>query len=212
MGQVMLMHLFSILLFALSANIDNFTVGAAYGIKKIKIGNLSNLIIAIISSVGTLISMTLGLVLSSLIPQYFANIIGNVILIAIGLWFLKNFVFKNYIVHKSESKETGGLKRYTEILDEPEKADADSSGDIDIRETFILAFALTINNFGLGIGASIAGFNIALTTVCTFIFSLLLILLGYRLGKGYLSAFFGKYAELISGIIIIALGLFEMFF
>lgn len=205
------MNLLSIFLFALSANIDNLTVGAAYGIKNIKIGALSNLIIAVISAAGTLVSMTLGLALSHLIPPYIANIIGCVILIAIGLWFLKDFIFKNRKPQKPDSKDASGISRYTEILDEPEKADADSSGDIDIRETVILALALTINNLGLGIGASIAGFNIAATTLCTFVISLAFIFLGYRLGKGYLSAFFGKYSGLISGIIIIALGIFEMF-
>ena len=162
------MQFLPILLFAISANIDNLTVGTAYGIKNIKIGAFSNLIIAVISVAGTILSMSLGLVLSHFIPPFIAGIIGSVILIVIGLWFIKGYIFKNCGLHKTTPKEAGGLNRYTEILDEPEKADSDSSGDIDIRETIILALALTINNFGLGIGASIAGFNITITAVCTF--------------------------------------------
>lgn len=204
------MHYLSVILFALSANIDSLAVGTAYGMKKIKISALSNFIIALISVAGTVIAMLIGLALSKFIPVYIANIIGNLILIAIGLWFLKDYIMKN-IRHKEKPEAEGPLNLCAEILDNPEKADADSSGEIDLRETVILTLALTINNFGLGIGASIAGFNIAATAVFTFIFSLVFIRLGYKLGKGVLSNIIGKYTDLVSGIVIIALGIIEMF-
>ena len=44
----------------------------------------------------------------------------------------------------------------------------------------------------------------------TFIFSLITITIGYILGNSYLSKMFGKYASLVSGIIVIALGLYEI--
>lgn len=196
-------------MFAMSVNIDNLTVGTVYGIKKIRITALSNLIIAIISAVGTLLSMSIGLAISRFIPQSIANIVGNFMLIAIGIWFIKDFLVK-IKVHNPRPKEAEHHNRCTEILDEPEKADADSSGLIDIRETVFLALALTINNFGLGIGASIAGFSIVMTTLFTFISSLAFIRLGYFMGKSFLSNFFGKYASLAAGIIIVAMGLYEM--
>ncbi|ORX22526.1 sporulation membrane protein YtaF, partial [Thermoanaerobacterium sp. PSU-2] len=55
------MHVISSLLFSISANIDNFTVAIAYGIKKIRIGILSNLLIALVSGIGTFLSMFIGL-------------------------------------------------------------------------------------------------------------------------------------------------------
>lgn len=201
------MQLLPIIVFAISVNIDNFTVATVYGIKKIKITVLSNLIIGIISAAGTLISMSIGLAISRFIPQSIANIVGNFMLIAIGMWFIKDYIVKR--VHK-KSNEQGRRNRCTEILDEPEKADADSSGTIDIRETVFLAVALTLNNFGLGIGASIAGLNLALTTLFTFISSLAFIRLGFLLGNSFLSDFFGKYASLAAGIIITAMGVYEM--
>lgn len=203
------MQLLPIIMFAISVNIDNLTVATVCGIKKIKITALSNLIIAFISAAGTLISMSIGLAISRFIPQSIANIVGNFMLIAIGIWFIKDFVVKTK-VHNMKPKEAEHHNRCTEILEKPEKADADSSGSIDIRETVFLALALTLNNFGLGIGASIAGLNIALTTLFTFISSLAFIRLGFLLGKSFLSDFFGKYASLAAGIIIVAMGVYEM--
>jgi putative sporulation protein YtaF len=153
--------------------------------------------------------MTVGLALSKIIPPGFASDIGDVILIAIGLWFIKDFIIKEQI-HKKKPVQGGPINRCAEILDQPEKADADSSGRIDLRETFLLAAALTINNLGLGIGASIAGFNIPQTVAFTFVFSLAFLRIGCIMGKSLLSNFFGKYASLIAGIIIAALGIYEL--
>ncbi|WP_242846022.1 manganese efflux pump [Clostridium novyi] len=96
-------------------------------------------------------------------------------------------------------------------MDNPEQADVDNSGSIDLKESLALALALTINNFGLGLGASIAGLNIVLTVLFTFLSSVLTIKLGEVTGKKYLSKVFGKYASLISSIIIIIIGLYELF-
>ncbi|WP_010294227.1 manganese efflux pump [Clostridium senegalense] len=112
---------------------------------------------------------------------------------------------------KEKNKLDNMIGEYKNILDNPELVDSDNSSCIDVKESILLAFALTINNLGVGIGASITGLNIFLTTIFTFIFSLLFIILGYLIGTSYLSKLFGKYASLISGAIIIFLGCYELF-
>lgn len=204
------MHLISILLFAFSANIDNLVVGIAYGIKKIKIGILSNLLIALVSAAGTFVSMAVGLAISKVFTASIANTIGSVILIIIGIWITRDFFLKKGEPKKQEQRKQS-LKNCRQILREPEKADSDHSGTIDIKESLILAFALTINNFGLGLGASITGLNIYATVICTFFFSVIFIVLCCLVGKSYLSAFFRKYAPLASGLIILLLGIYELF-
>jgi putative sporulation protein YtaF len=205
------MHIFSTLLFALTANIDNFTVGIAYGVKKIKINIFSNMLIAAISSIGTFISMSIGYLISKFIPITISNFLGSIILIGIGLWFIKDFFFKKNINDINSINREYDFEKYTEILDNPYKADVDNSGNIDLKESITLSLALTINNFGLGLGASITGLNILLTTLFTFIFSQLTIMLGYFLGNSYLSRLFGKYAPLFSGVMIVIFGIYEIF-
>ena len=191
------MHILSSLLFAFSANIDNFVVGLSYGIKKIKIGFMSNLLIALISLAGTVLSMLAGKIIFSFIPKNVSNYVGSIMLILIGTWTLVKPLLKN--------------KPSDDILDHPEKADIDNSSSIDVKESIVLACALTINNVGLGIGASITGLNIVMTSLLTFIFSLLMIIIGHTFGSYYLSKVFSKRAAFVSGLIIIALGVYEMF-
>ena len=75
-----------------------------------------------------------------------------------------------------------------------------------------LALSLSINNLALGIGASISGISIILTTILTFVFSVITMIIGLKLGSRYLSKIFGEYSPLISAVIIIAMGIFEFFF
>lgn len=203
------MHLLAPILFVVSANIDNFAVGVAYGIKKIRIGILSSLVIAIISAAGTYFSMSFGLVISKCLPLFISNALGSLILIGIGLWIICDDYFKKHGKKKEDTYNE--LKEYIDLLDHPEKADTDQSGTIDMKEAITLAFALTINNIGLGIGASITGLNIIFNTVLTFFFSLVAVVVGCRLGNGCFSKALGKYSTLVSALIIIGLGIYELF-
>lgn len=82
------MHVLSALLFAVSANIDCLAIGLSYGIQSVKIDARSNLIIAVISTAGTLISMLAGKPLAALCSADTANRIGAVLLMLIGCWIL----------------------------------------------------------------------------------------------------------------------------
>lgn len=190
------MGLLASLLFAISANMDNFTVGLVYGIKKIRIGVFSNLIIALITGMGTLLSMSLGLFICRFVSVKVSNILGSAILIILGLYFILDY----YRDYNSNS-----------VLKNPEKADENKSGDIDIKEAFALAMALSMNNMALGIGASITGLNVLVTTVFTTFFSIVFIITGFNIGKSCFPNLLCKYSPLASAIIIIILGLHEMF-
>ena len=54
----------SAVIFSMSSNLDNFVIGIAFGIKKIKIGFLPNLLIALITVAGTVASMYAGKIVS----------------------------------------------------------------------------------------------------------------------------------------------------
>lgn len=197
MNTLSSLHILSSFLFAISANVDNFAVGLSYGIKKIKIGYLSNFLIALISSIGTIIAMIVGKAIFTFLPEVISNYVGSAILILIGLWTISKSLLKN--------------KYIDNILENPERADIDKSSTIDVRESIVLALALTINNIGLSIGASITGLNILITSLLTFVFSIFMIVIGYLLGERYLSRVFSKKATVISGIIIVILGIYETF-
>lgn len=197
------MQLLSVFLFSLSANIDSFTVGLAYGISGIRIDYKSNLLIAIITSLGTFISMAIGLFIKEFISSRILSLIGCILLVSLGIL----IIVKSFENRKLDEENTS----YSDILVEHQKKDENEIVYIDIKESIALGLALSLNNFGLGIGASTIGINIYLTTIVTFILSILCILFGVKLGKKYLSKRLKQYADVISGLIIIFLGLYEFF-
>ena len=202
------MSFLSILLFVIAASLDILVVSLAYGLKDIKINFSSTLVIASISALGTFISMILGKFLVDLIPVKLGDIIGGLVLLLLGFYSIYSY-FKEKKILTSHNSENNSSPTF--ILENPEVADKDKSGNIDFKESLALSLALALNNFGLGIGASISGLNIAFTTISTFIISLIFISLGFYLSKTIKSKNISKNSNLIVGIIIIILSLFIIF-
>jgi len=198
----------SILLFVIAASLDILVVSLAYGLKDIKINFSSTLVITSISALGTFISMILGKFLVDLIPVKLGDIIGGLVLLLLGFYSIYSY-FKEKKILTSHNSENNSSPTF--ILENPEVADKDKSGNIDFKESLALSLALALNNFGLGIGASISGLNIAFTTISTFIISLIFISLGFYLSKTIKSKNISKNSNLIGGIIIIILSLFIIF-
>lgn len=181
------------LVLAVSANLDTFSVAVSYGIKKIKIPMASNILISLLTTIGTFLSMEFGLLISDFIPPYIANAIGGICIALIGTWFLIDY-FRN------KNKDTIPM------------ADSDHSGDISLKEALPLIIALTINNLGVGISGSMAGVSTIYTTAFTFIVTALFLLIGTFAGKTVFGRLFGKYTPLISNILLIFLGIYEIIF
>jgi len=196
----------SALLFSVSSNLDNVVIGLAYGIKKIKIGITSNLIIATVTSTGTFLSMLVGVYILKFLPHAISNILGASVIIILGVYFVIQSIIE--LVNSSKSNELA-LKNISDMITYAEKSDLDSSGDINMKEALIVAFGLTFNNVGTGVAASITGVSIQFTVICTFILSILTIIFGEAVGNHVLGKFFGKYAPLFSGILLIILGIIE---
>ena len=79
--------------------------------------------------------------------------------------------------------------------------------NISLKETLVLSLVLTINNVALGIGASITGMPELITSLTTFVCSYVFIGTGQKFKR---LNFKGKYADIISGIILIILCLYEL--
>ncbi|AAK78306.1 putative sporulation protein YtaF [Clostridium acetobutylicum] len=199
--------IFSALLFSISSNLDNVVVGMAYGIKKIKIGLLANLIIAITTSLGTFLSMTVGTYIAKFLSKHTANILGAVIIIILGVYFV---IVSIPNLKKNTSSKSLAVKDVTDMVKYAEESDLDNSGDIDIKEAILVALGLTFNNLGTGVAASITGVSIQFTLIFTFTLSIVAILFGEYIGNHILGKFLGKYTPLFSGILFIILGIIEI--
>jgi putative sporulation protein YtaF len=195
------MHVLSALLLSISSNLDTFAAAISYGTKRIKVNFKGVMLITIISTLGTFLSMYFGKFLSSFLPINVSNILGSLLLVVIGIFFLIDY-FKLIKLQKSKQNK---------LLNNPENFDKNFSNTIDVKESITLAFALTINNLGVGVAASIADVSILISTILTFIITILSFYLGYYIGYNKISKLLGKYAPLASSLILIFLGLYEIF-
>lgn len=204
------MHMLSILLFAVSSSSDALVVGFSYGIRKVSINPINNILISVISGIGTLLAMLFGKAFLCFISQEYANSIGSSILILFGLYILINLLRK---ILNCNNKAAGNknFQSYENTLKNPEIIDTNNSKTIELKESLPLAIILCLNNIGLGIGASITGLNIILTSVASMVFSFVFIPAGYHIGAKVSSDKLSKYSEIVSACIIIALGIYELF-
>ena len=180
----------SSLLFAASASADSLAAGLSYGIRKARIPWHANLIIALISAAGTALSMGFGRTACLFLPGELTGMLGGLLIALMGAGSLLRFL----------------LRRQREPAPPPE----DALPRLSLGSTLLLGLALTLNNAGLGIGASITGLPVFLTALCTFFASLLFLPLGNRLGCSRLSGLVGQAAEPLADLMMVALGIGEM--
>jgi putative sporulation protein YtaF len=206
------------LLFAVGANIDNLTIGVSYGIQKVRISLFSNFLIALITLIGTVVAMVAGLAVTAILPPSVSKILGGEILHCIGLYYISKDLILRAAQKKRklrlESDENADVNEVDDemaILAEPEiMPTPDENKTLSTRETFALAMALSINNLGLGIGAGMNG-NILVYSSFTFVLSMTFLWTGGMLGRTVLSKILGSWAGFISGLIMMVIGLLQMF-
>ena len=99
------MHLISVILFSISANVDAFFLGAAYGTKGCRYHIVDNITISFLTSIGTFLSMFLGEWLVSILSISTANTFGCLIIIFLGIWMMMDYFFKKNVPDYLSEKE-----------------------------------------------------------------------------------------------------------
>ncbi len=173
------------LLFGVSASLDALLVGVSYGLRGIHFKALQNLFISTVTLLGTCLSVGLGLFLTPLLPASLGDRIGSVVLILLGIY---------YILKRSEPIRT-----------------AKGPSRLYVGEIFLLSLTLSANNLGIGLSASMAGLGPAPAATATFVCSVLFLYLGNCLGRSRFLQTVGGLANPISGLLLISLGLIQLF-
>ncbi len=155
-----------ILGFALSSSIDNFGVGISYGVRKVRIKWLSNLLIAAICFLFSMVGIMFGRWISTILPGVFHVIVAVVLLTLIGVRIILLVV----------SQRNNGSD------------ELDSSGQENVRyigwiESSVLGVAFSANALTKVLGAGLLGLSllaISLTSACG---SFITVWLGVMVGK-----------------------------
>lgn len=200
------MHFFYIIFISLANNLDNIGVRIAYSLRGIKISIQKNLWISFITFIISSFAAFLGATISGLIDKKLCSYISMFLLIIIGLWIIIDSQIKKR-KNSVESTTTKKSKNLLTILDKPECADLDNSKEIDFKEATLLGVALSINNIGGGISAGMIGLNSFYVGLLSAIISFLALFTGNYLTKIFNKFDFGSKTTIISGIILILIGI-----
>lgn len=197
------------LVFAVS--LDGFGVGITYGLRKIHLPIMGLVIIMGCSGIVVLLSMTVGNILSTFISPELAQIFGGCILVFLGLFSFYNILKSRQTVQNKQDISHDDPGIFTTVLKNPNRADFDHSGNISIHEAIFLGFALALDAFGAGIGASIIGYSPILTTFLISSMSGLFVFGGIKLGLLLTQNTFMQKMSFVPPLLLIILGIFNMF-
>ena len=215
------LHLLPILLLAASSNLDNLGVGIAYGIRGTCIRFPSNFLIALITGAGTLLSMLVGTTLYHVLKPQRATLIGGLAMIGIGVWVIVQATGRLRKAKSSTEPLQDARKVISQhimfsnilkFLDDPFFLDRVCSTHIHIRETVLLGVALTLNNLVNGVAAGMLGLSVSLVTSFVTIFSILAIWAGRSAGRSLRYRWIGTITGPVSGLLLISIGVYEIFF
>lgn len=206
----------SSLLFGISASLDALLVGISYGIRHIRIRLWQNLAISLITLLGTCLSVGLGHRMAAFLPDLVSEYAGSLVLILLGLYYMVKWMITH--LHLLRRKAAPGS------FAEPDAAAAGNDmlctasvhgpqppPCLQPAEVLTLSLTLSLNNLSAGFSASLAGLPLLSAAAGTFVCSVLFLLSGNRLGSCRWLQLAGCAAEPASGILLIGLGLIQLF-
>ena len=206
------MILISPLLLAISTNIVTLSVFLSYGIKKIHLSKSNSILLAIVTSTSTFVSMYIGKLILPLIDPKVSNIFGAILLSYISISFIVDNI-------RLEKKRLGydtsfyyeSSFKYKNLLEDSYILNLDNSHNINLRKCLALSISLSVNNICTNFAASITGVNLSISVFLNFIISILFVYIGYFNRNINFSKYLIRYLNFISGIVLIAFGIYEIF-
>ena len=191
------------LLFGISASLDALLVGISFGLRRVRIRLWQNLAISLITLLGTCLSVGLGHRLTSFLPEAVSAYAGSLILILMGLYYIAKWGASFW---KSCRAAPAGYP-----ADYRERESKEAAASLRLSEVFGLSLTLSLNNLSAGLSASLAGLALVPAAIATFACSVLFLASGNRLGSCHGLQLAGCVAEPVSGILLIGLGLVQLF-
>jgi putative Mn2+ efflux pump MntP len=160
----MLDRIGSTLLFALAANTDNLTVGIAYGLKRRPIHWRQNLLIAVVTTLITLVALAAGRTVRDALPPRLPDLLGGMLLVLLA-------------VASVAAERMGKIVPFARPL-----ARLASRASVGWGESLLLAASLSLNNIALAVAGGIGGVTYIMTAASIFCFSMAMLALGQAIG------------------------------
>ncbi len=216
--------LYNYIMLALCVSIDSLGTGITYGLKNTRISHLAKLTLFIISFVITSLSLAIGSTLSSFLSTFLCNLVGGLILCAMGLWIIFQAVKKDKIAEDLPNHNLQHANVYEfflksfgitiKIIRNPKYSDLDNSNNIDAKEALFLAMALSLDSIGVSIGSSIIGITSIWFPILVSLFQFAFLSIGGFLGNKLKSNpnIPDNIWSIIAGLILIFIGVSKFIF
>lgn len=190
-----LLTFFTIFILSLTMSADDFSVGVAYGLFKIKIPLKKLIIIVLGSATSTWGVMLIGKFIVKSMPDYITDWASAIILFGVGCKMLYN-----------------GWKQKNDPIEfvKEHPIDGINTKSVSILETYIVGLGLGVDDFAQALGLAVAGFPIVLTVILLEVSELIAILSGnYLAFKGFSKKVNGR-LSIIPGIVLLLIGLYQI--
>lgn len=208
------------LVLALSSSIDSLGIGITYGMKSTKISALAKVVLFSISFSISVLSVWFGDVIKNIFSDFATKLIGNLILIGMGLFICFQAIRKDKLVDTKNNSDDEKIYSFfidflgvtIKIIKNPTSSDLDASNSIDSKEAFFLGFALSLDCFCIGSCGSALGISSFLFPLFISVFQLAFLNIGNLLGKRlhYLSRLPDNVWSIVSGVLLILIGLVRL--
>lgn len=177
-------------LIGIGSNLDNTGVGMAYGIEKIKFPHWVNFIINFFGFITAFIGAYLGEYISRYTSKNTAQLVSCLILCGVGL-----FILYSAYIQPRISKETSQSK-----LQKP-----------GFKQAVLLGFGLSFSNIASSFSATISNSASLWPTILSITaWGYFMIFFGNVIGIGVISRLLGKYSSMVSGFLLIGVGLHQV--
>ncbi|WP_047152263.1 manganese efflux pump MntP [Aneurinibacillus tyrosinisolvens] len=174
-------------LIGIGTNIDNTSIGIAYGMEKIKFPHRVNMVINFIGICTAFIGAYMGEVISSYISENTAHVVSFIVFVGIGL----SILYSAYL-HPRISKQISDV--------EPKK--------LGIKQGIFLGFCLSFTNIASGFGATVSSpMSLWIPVISIAVWGYIMIYLGNVIGIGVISRVLKGYSSLLAGLLLIGVGI-----
>jgi putative Mn2+ efflux pump MntP len=177
-------------LIGIGSNLDNSSIGIAYGIENVRFPHKINLIVNTIGFITALIGSMAGASISHHISKEMGDVVSCLVLCGIGCF----IIFSQYVfpIFSHNSKK---LK-----LRVPNP-----------RKGILLGMGLSFTNIASGFGAAISNtVNPWLIIISIAIWGYLLLWFGQLIGNKLILKWLGTYSSLLGGLILIMVGMSKL--
>lgn len=183
--------LIAVNLIGIGSNFDNTGVGLAYGADKIKFPHWVNAIANIVGGTMGLLGAFVGDEISQLMPVAVADWLSCIALCGIGMFFW----YAAYI-HPHLSRKAKHLR-----IPMP-----------GLWQGIVLGFVMSLDNIVLGFGSTVSGTtSLWMCAISIAVWGYILLWLGHMIGYGLFARFVGKYSSLVSGVLLIGVGMYQIY-